>query len=161
MSKLSDPNLKFTIPWSAIVESLAFFRQQGQRDSEGVVLWPAVLDKTTATIQPIIIPRQITSRYSFRIPQEETFRILGELARTGMVIPIQVHSHPEEAFHSPADDKLSFVKHAGAISIVVPDFASFADEQFGDVSAFHVLTPRGLWQLVPNQSVLSRFDFVR
>ena len=41
-----------------------------------------------------------------------------------MLIAAQVHSHPEEAFHSQADDNWAILRHLGALSIVVPYFAN-------------------------------------
>lgn len=46
--------------------------------------------------------------------------VLGE---GGLKIAAQVHSHPQEAFHSSADDTWAIVRHEGALSLVVPYFA--------------------------------------
>lgn len=39
------------------------------------------------------------------------------------MVAAQVHSHPREAFHSKADDRWAIVRHEGALSLVVPNFA--------------------------------------
>jgi hypothetical protein len=39
------------------------------------------------------------------------------------MVAAQVHSHPGEAFHSKADDRWAIVRHEGALSLVVPNFA--------------------------------------
>jgi len=36
------------------------------------------------------------------------------------MVAAQVHSHPDEAFHSKGDDEWAIVRHEGALSIVVP-----------------------------------------
>jgi len=36
----------------------------------------------------------------------------------------QVHTHPGEAFHSRADDQWAIVRHRGALSVVLPQFAA-------------------------------------
>jgi proteasome lid subunit RPN8/RPN11 len=46
-----------------------------------------------------------------------------ELRRERLMVAAQVHSHPGEAFHSYADDRWAIVRHEGALSLVVPDFA--------------------------------------
>jgi hypothetical protein len=57
-----------------------------------------------------------------------------------------VHSHPAKAFHSRADDEWAIVRHEGALSLVVPDFASrtSADSFATDIAAF-VLTSSNEW----------------
>jgi hypothetical protein len=47
-----------------------------------------------------------------------------ELRRQRVMVAAQVHSHPMEAFHSKADDDWAIVRHEGALSLVVPYFAS-------------------------------------
>jgi hypothetical protein len=161
MSKLSNPDLKFVVPRQVIRDSLAFFRLKGQLDKEGVVLWPAFVSAGIATISSIIVPRQIATRLSFRIPPGETFPILAQIAEVGMVIPIQVHSHPNEAFHSEADDRWAFVRHSGAISIVVPDFGAIEEREFDGRTAFFRLNSGGVWQEMTKSDVLRRFQFER
>jgi hypothetical protein len=39
-----------------------------------------------------------------------------------MGIRIQVHTHPEEAFHSPTDDEFPIIHKPGFLSLVIPDF---------------------------------------
>jgi hypothetical protein len=34
-----------------------------------------------------------------------------------------VHTHPEEAFHSPTDDRFAIVQSPGFLSLVIPNFA--------------------------------------
>jgi hypothetical protein len=45
------------------------------------------------------------------------------LKRDRRRILAQVHSHPEQAFHSKADDKWAVIRHEGALSLVLPRFA--------------------------------------
>lgn len=40
----------------------------------------------------------------------------------GELCVARIHSHPYEAFHSPADDANPALTHEGALSIVVPYF---------------------------------------
>lgn len=62
------------------------------------------------------------------------------------MIVAQVHSHPEEAFHSSADDDWAVIRHEGALSLVVPYFAARTTvETFArDLAAF-VLSSRNHW----------------
>lgn len=130
MSKLSDPTLRYVVPASTIHSTLAFLHAQGARDEEGVIFWPGHIEGGVCRIAAPIIPRQLTSRVSFRIPTDEVFRILRLVSEASMVIPIQVHSHPEEACHSIADDTGALVRHVGALSIVAPYWAAFEAREF-------------------------------
>lgn len=90
--------------------------------------------------------------HSYRIPDEETIRIVKYVSERGMVIPIQVHSHPQEAFHSFADDERAFVQHENAMSIVVPNFANFPISRFLDRALFFRLLAGNRWrELAPKE----------
>ena len=53
----------------------------------------------------------------------------------------QVHSHPGEAFHSPADDRWAIPRQVGALSIVLPFFAAgISEETFFEQAAVFTLS---------------------
>lgn len=72
------------------------------------------------------------------VPQQRPWRGVGggvsvEVTRSGQIelalalepdelYVARIHSHPAEAFHSPADDANPVLTHEGALSIVVPFF---------------------------------------
>jgi hypothetical protein len=145
MSQLSDPKLRYILPRPTLVETLAFLRAQGTRDEEGIIFWPARVHAGVCHIAAPIIPIQETTRVSFRIPNSEVFRILREIAAASLVIPIQVHSHPEEACHSVADDLGALVRHTGALSIVTPYWADFPDDAFFEHIQTFRMNDRGDW----------------
>jgi hypothetical protein len=145
MSQLSDPKLRYILPASTLQTTLDFLRRQGARDEEGVVFWPGRLDGDICRISAPIIPRQVTTTVSFRIPTDEVFRILREISEASMVIPIQVHSHPEEACHSIADDTGALVRHVGALSIVAPYWAAFDDLDFFEQTETFRMNGKGTW----------------
>ncbi len=145
MSRLTDPKLKYVISRAIVDQSLAFLQAQGRFGHEGVVLWPARLEDHACVVSEPIIPKQITGPLSYRIPNDETFRIVRQVSERGQVIPIQVHSHPREAFHSLVDDELAFVQHENAISIVVPNFGAVSSAQLRDGAKFYRLRPVNEW----------------
>lgn len=161
MSNLSDQNVRFLIPRSTVEGTIGFLRERGQsRGHEGVVLWPARLEGLKCRVEPLpLIPAQITSRRSYRIPAEESFRIIEYLHANRLVIPIQVHSHPHEAFHSEADDEYAFVQHRNGISIVLPDFADCTPAAFLSFARFYYLRIGTEWIEMSALEVESRFLF--
>lgn len=145
MSKLSDRNLTFHVTASVIKATLDFLRSKGDYRHEGVVLWPGALVDGVCQISEPLIPAQITGRRFYDIPDAEVFRILQWLALQKLVIPIQVHSHEEHAFHSWADDEYAFVQHENGVSVVVPLFGGINDDEFLTASRFYRLNEAGKW----------------
>jgi hypothetical protein len=105
-------------------------------------------------------PQQVTGRYFYRIPDSETFRVIEYVADRNWVVPIQLHSHPEEAFHSPVDDECAFVQHRNGISIVVPDSAAFPDLLFLDKAIVYALVKGDEWRELTRSEVERRFFIV-
>lgn len=157
MSELSDPRLQYRIPLTTVAATLEFLRVQGDRSHEGVVLWPGRLLDGVCIIVDALVPAQITGRLFYRIPDDEVFRIIMWAAPRGLVIPIQVHSHEGDAFHSWADDEYAFVQHENGVSIVVPDFAEIAAGEFLDRCKFYRLTLESNWVELTKPDVNSYF----
>lgn len=153
MSKLSDPTLRYFVPRRVIAETLAFVRSQGAKRHEGAVLWAGHVDQGICRIAEVIIPEQEASMYRFDIPNAEVFRILAYIAEKGLVIPVQVHSHPGVECHSYADDAGALVQHEGGISIVAPHFGAFDDDDFLHAILVYRLTEAGQWDEVVGSSL--------
>jgi hypothetical protein len=145
MSRLSDPDLIFQVPFAVLDRSLEFLRSQGRRGHEGVALWAGRFKETEFRVLKAIIPAQRTGRLFYRISSDETFRILDAVSNDNMVIPIQIHSHPKEAFHSGVDDEDAFIRQENAISIVVPHFGSFPNDEFLLYARFYRLREETTW----------------
>jgi hypothetical protein len=160
MSNLSNPSLIFRIPRDTVAQSFRFMQQQGAARHEGVALWPGRITGNTCLIGDTLIPQQITRERFYRIPTDETFRIIQYVAEQGLVIPIQIHSHPHEAFHSLADDEHAFVQHENAISIVVPDFADFPLSDFLSKARFYRLRSGNEWDEIEKSDIGVSFRFL-
>lgn len=146
MSRLSDRGSVFHVPFEALDSSLKFLRMQSRRGHEGVVLWAGKFEGTGFRVSRTIIPAQTTGRLFYRISDDETFRILDIVSNADLVIPIQIHSHPREAFHSEVDDEKAFIRHENAISIVVPNFANFPISEFLLRARFYRLREGTTWE---------------
>lgn len=159
MFKLSDPKVRYLVRQCVIWETLEFLRLKGSDGDEGVALWPGNLEQALCTVSEPLIPVQETGPLFYQIPEDETFRILEVVSTKGLVIPIQVHSHPREAFHSLADDERAFIQHENGISIVVPDFGRFSDQDFVRRSRFYRLAADSSWKEIPHKEVAKIFCF--
>lgn len=157
MSELSDRNLRFHLTVGVITGTLDFLRSKGNQEHEGVVLWPGALADGVCQIAEPLIPAQVTGRRFYEIPDAEVFRIIQWLALRKLVIPIQVHSHEEHAFHSWADDEYAFVQHENAVSVVVPFFGSINGHAFLTASRLYRLDEAGEWVEMERREVNQRF----
>lgn len=124
---IDGPLAKIHVPAAVLETTGQFLSECGAECYEGVVLWVGVVDlENQGRVVSELIPRQLGYRtpegVAVQIPDEEIRRILFDLP-VGMVILCRVHSHPGTAYHSSTDDLNQLLAHAGAISIVVPDFA--------------------------------------
>lgn len=146
MSRLCDRDLVYHVPFEVLDESLEFLRQQGRRRLEGVALWAGRFSGNEFQIVRAIVPRQTTGRLFYRISNDETFRVLESVSNKDQVIPVQIHSHPKEAFHSEVDDERAFIRHENAISIVVPYFADFPVAEFLLRAKFYRLREDTSWE---------------
>jgi hypothetical protein len=108
-----------------VEETLASLRDAGNRGTEGVVLWLAKRPLIEgAAIAETFIPQYYAEIDVFRIPPSGMAALMTHLRTHRLALAAQVHSHPGRAFHSPADDAWAIVRHEGALSVVVPDFAA-------------------------------------
>jgi hypothetical protein len=107
-----------------ISETITHLQAAGRNGKECVVLWLAEPGDQTLKVKAAYRPEQFARADVFRIPPDSMRSILQMLAANDLMICAQVHSHPMEAFHSRADDAWAIVRHRGALSLVLPYFAS-------------------------------------
>ncbi len=123
---------KFEVSNALIAETVDYLRASRRR--ERVVLWLGRRIGDDVRIHEVFLPIQITDADYFRIPSDGMDALFHHLRSSGLFAAGQVHTHPEEAFHSPADDRWALVRHEGALSLVVPRFcqettiATFVDD---------------------------------
>lgn len=105
-------------------------------------------------INRIVYPEQTLhktpSGVSFHVSGEELERLGDWLYEKQVSLIAQIHSHPNEAYHSKTDDDYAIITRAGGLSIVIPDFGT-SDIDFKN-SAFYRLYPDTGWtELSPEQ----------
>jgi hypothetical protein len=142
----------------AILEdTLAALHAGGAHQCETVVLWLGRRSTSPETVTEVFRPAQVVDRDYFRIPAPAMRDLLRHLRAKELHLLAQVHSHPEEAFHSYADDRWAIVRHIGALSLVVPWFGlqTRADTFLTDVAAFQ-LDAADQWLPVEPHAVLRK-----
>jgi hypothetical protein len=139
----------------ALVEScIEAMRSRGREGAELFVALAGTVsdDGQVVALQRGIVPRQqcLRTRHGLlvRIESEALFELNQDLYANGELLAAQIHSHPDTAYHSEADDELALVQLPGGISIVVPHFARAGLEGV-ETWSVHRLEPDGTWGLLP------------
>lgn len=141
--------MMMTIDEELIAATLEHLRNDGDRGVEGAVLWLASGIGTDTKITEVYRPEQYASRGNFKIPRQSMSALMRHLRFTSRSIAAQVHSHPGMAFHSSIDDEWAIVRHEGALSLVIPDFALRTSvETFVDDTAVFELSQANVWEEV-------------
>ncbi len=108
------------IAWPLLAETVEHLR--AARTCERVVLWLGRRYGDRVHVHEVFLPVQETEADYFRIPHEGMQALFAHMRQRRLMVAAQVHTHPEEAFHSLADDRWAIVRHRGALSLVVPRF---------------------------------------
>jgi hypothetical protein len=137
-----------------IEKSIQLLQDAGER--ECVLLWLGRKEKGLQKIVEVYQPEQVGTVDYFEIPRNGMAALMARLRINGLYVVSQVHTHPEEAFHSHADDRWAIVRHEGALSVVLPYFASSTTvENFLKQAAVYELSRSNQWVEVPSDRLLS------
>jgi hypothetical protein len=136
-------------PGAILETTISLLRRAGAQEQEAMLLWLASAGGSELSVVEAYMPEQIAGRCWFEVPPPAMRALMGHLRQNRLRGVAQVHSHPGRAFHSDADDEWAIVRHEGALSIVVPDFAEFttAGTFFRDTATYR-LSRRDRWRRV-------------
>lgn len=133
-----------------VEETLGHLREAGRSSRECVVLWLARRDGADADVVEVYRPLQNAEEDMFRIPPEGMTALQARQRERRVMVAAQIHSHPGRAFHSRADDRWAIIRHEGALSLVVPDFAARTPaERFLADTKVYQFSATGHWVEVP------------
>lgn len=112
----------FKLPRRMIEETFSIFRSCGDNQRECQLYWTSPWS-APQTLTEVVHPKHYSGRYGLSIDGDWISRFWNELSDRGLGVRIQVHTHPEEAFHSATDDTFPLLFNPGFLSLVIPDFA--------------------------------------
>lgn len=122
---------------------------KGSPKKEKVILWLGRRLDQNYIVDEVYVPDQITGEDYFIIPENGMDKLMKKLRLNRKMIIAQVHTHPQYAFHSEADDKWAIVRHTGAYSLVLPFFCSTTNiNNFLNNVAIFVLDDHNYWEEV-------------
>jgi len=142
--------LPHRIPKKILADTGKFLRSAGRRGIEGVALWVGRRLGNLYSVERMVIPQQIASRWHFEVTLEERIRIAMGLADEE-VVAAQIHTHERAAFHSPTDDHKAIVDRRWALSVVVPVFCREGLVDLRGTAVFALRGPLDWVELTPEQ----------
>lgn len=152
---------KLQVKVSVLSDTLRFLHQSGLRNSEGVVLWLGQRTKELSIVTHVYQPIHRAAADFFHIPKEGMAHLMGYMDEHTVSVVAQVHSHPHEAFHSTADNQWAIVRHIGALSLVLPDFArNTTNHNFMDLAATFRLDATNHWVQVQQHALAKYLEVV-
>lgn len=137
-------------PHVMVSDTLDIMRVGAARRCEALALWLGRRRPTHIEVVEVYEPPYRSAVDFFHITPEGMRTIMAHLRQRRLFIAAQVHSHPGPAFHSKADDEWAIVRHEGALSLVVPNFAATTTAaNFLDEAAIFYLASGDRWTEVP------------
>lgn len=148
----------FVIPSAVIRDTISFLREVGAEGFEGFALWGGKLvTETRFEFRSAVIPKQRASMTRngllVTVAGHALFEVNKVMHGRGETLGAQVHSHPTEAYHSATDDQYPMVTLVGALSIVIPDFAS-AEPPDVERWAYYRLSEASRWELIDQNTTV-------
>jgi hypothetical protein len=138
-----------------VERTITVLQEGGDKLCETVVFW---LGKGNV-VDEVYRPEQQVAVDYFHLSSGSMRSLMEYLKRDRRRILAQVHSHPEKAFHSKADDEWAVIRHEGALSLVLPRFAfATTSGNFFEQTATFSLSANDKWLQVKTGEVLAIVD---
>lgn len=157
-----DPNrTRFVIGAALLSGTAGLLAEPGMKGLEGSVLWIGhVLDDATAEITRAYRPQQVACATAAGLAVTLTEDGLSELIMSLIgdeIVLGRLHTHGNgDVNHSSVDDANLVVAHPGAVSIVVPYFASCGIDLVR--CGVHVLSAAHRWRRIKADETDQRFE---
>lgn len=108
-----------------LAESFAHFRRCGENRRECILFWTGPLDQPDL-VDEVEHPFHRATSVSCEVDSAWVTSFFFQLRRERRTARIQLHTHPDEAWHSQTDDTYALVPAPGFLSLVIPNFAAGA-----------------------------------
>jgi hypothetical protein len=116
----------FQVPATIVAQTEEALRTAGAEGYEAFVLWSGRQNGRLFDVRTVHVPKQDSYRLSsglcVRVDGDELHRLNVWLYEAGEILAIQVHAHPDDAYHSETDDTYPIVATLGGLSIVAAEF---------------------------------------
>ncbi len=147
---------------NTLADTLRELSKRSWWPTERVALWLGERGENAITVRELYVPKYEASSDYFYIPRTSMAALMSHLREARLMIAAQLHTHPMEAFHSAADDTWAIVRHAGALSVVIPEFGQYATPgNFVDHAKVFCLSRKNDWQEIPRADLSCHLEVVQ
>lgn len=137
---------QLVIPERMLSKLFKEIRHAGVSGREGFALLLGDIKSIPLRVSQIYIPEYDSGRAFYKITSKGDQKLMEYLKSEKLMVLAQLHSHPNEAFHSDADDLMATVAHVGGLSFVLPDFGEGTTEKnFKNLVKVYELKKGGAW----------------
>jgi len=117
---------------------------------EGICYLYGVVGEEVVLIVSAIKPEAQTTCGSFFVPTKSMARVVRMGANNNLQVVGQVHTHPQQAYHSAGDNKGALTAYDGYVSIVLPDYGKKLPSFRGAVF-FHYVKGHGFIEVLASE----------
>ncbi len=116
----------FCVRQETVEQTEAALREAGKNGYERFALWTGASCGNRFSVDHLYVPQQ--QGYQFddglcvRVSADALHELNVWLYRNRQVLAVQIHTHPQNAYHSETDDTYPIVTTLGGLSLVVPRF---------------------------------------
>jgi hypothetical protein len=111
----------YRLKGEVLEETFEHFRVCGRGHQECQALWLSSWD-SPQDISRVVHPLHKAHLGGFVLDDQWLSDFWLELGNANMGIRVQVHTHPQGAFHSQTDDEFPIIHKPGFLSLVIPNF---------------------------------------
>lgn len=120
---------EFRVSAEIVQQTEQTLRRAGAGGYEAFVLWSGRQNERLFEVRTVHVPEQSSYRLGYglcvRVDGDELHRLNVWLYEAGEVLAVQVHAHPDAAYHSDTDDTYPIVATLGGLSIVAAEFCRY------------------------------------
>ena len=123
--RITPPQTRRVVLTAACRDALqAGLAPEIDRRHEGVVYLIGQTGGATSLLAAVFRPRAATSSGSFHVDATAMRPVVETASAAGLQVVGQLHTHPNEAFHSAGDEAGALIRFNGFVSIVLPDYGA-------------------------------------
>lgn len=131
----------------------AAIREERDNHEEGISYLIGLTDAVTSLALLAIKPRAITTWGSFSVDQRAMAEVVRRACSYGLQVVGQVHTHPQDAYHSEGDEEGARIRYTGYVSIVIPEYGRWLPELDG-VATYMYLAKKGFVRIAPSNVIV-------
>lgn len=114
--------MSIRISRACVDETFRILRGCGEGQRECQALWLSAW-RDPDVVARVVHPRHTANAGGFQLEDAFINQLWLELAESECGVRVQIHTHPDAAFHSRIDDEWPTVHSAGFLSLVIPNYA--------------------------------------